>query len=180
MTTTKKLVFLSLLTSLALVIYTLELQLPAITAIPGIKMGLANMVSLATLLLFGPKEALSVLILRILLGSLLTGQVSSMFFSLSGGLLSNIGMIMIYFLTRKKIPLWLLSMYGAILHSIGQLLIAFIIVRTPGLILYLPILLFSSLITGYFIGLGTHFIVKHFRMVLPSISNGSHTNESNK
>lgn len=166
----KKLVFLGLLTSLAVIVYSIELQLPSLTSLPGIKMGLSNMVSLSALILLGPKEAFSVLILRILLGSLLTGQVSSMLFSLSGGILSNLGMILLYFLSKKQITLWILSMSGAILHSIGQLLVAFIIVRTPSLILYLPLLLVSSLISGYFIGLGSHFIVKHFRLLIPSTS----------
>ena len=169
MTRLKKLIFLSLLTALAIVVYAIEIQIPSLTSLPGIKMGLANMVSLATLVLFGPKEAFTVLLLRIFLGSFITGQVSALLFSLSGGVLSNVGMILLYLVSKKKINLWILSISGALLHTIGQLAIAMMIVKTPSLILYLPLLLLSSLISGYFIGLGTLFIVKHFKALLPSL-----------
>lgn len=163
MSKVQKLVYLSLLCALALVIYIIELQIPPLAPIPGLKLGLANMVSLAVLILYGPKEALTVLILRIFLGSFITGKVSSLLFSLAGGLLSNIGMIILYQYARKYINIWLISIIGSILHIIGQLTIAVLITHTPGIFFYAPFLLISSIITGYFIGLGATFICKHFR-----------------
>ncbi len=160
---TKKLVFLSLLTSLAIVVYIIEAQLPMLVPIPGVKLGLSNMVSLATLLIFGPGPCLSVLVLRIVLGSLLTGSVSALFFSLAGGLLGNLGMIALYLLFKKHISVWVISIVGSILHNIGQLLVAAFIIQNLKIYYYLPILLFSGIITGLFVGLGASFIEKHFK-----------------
>lgn len=159
----QKLVYLSLLCAIALVIYIIELQIPPLAPIPGLKLGLANMVSLTVLILYGPKEALTVLLLRIFLGSMITGRVSSLFFSLAGGLLSNLGMIVLYQYARKYINIWLISIIGAILHIFGQLAIAAFITQTPGIFFYAPFLLITSIITGYFIGLGATFICKHFK-----------------
>lgn len=160
---TNKLVLLSLLTSLALVVYIIELQIPPLTVLPGMKLGLANMVSLATLLLFGPKEALTVLLLRITLGSIFAGQVSAFFFSLSGGLLSNLGMIALYSIFKDRISIWVISIVGAILHIVGQIFVAALVIQNIRIYFYMPILLITSIITGYFVGLGANFIFKHFK-----------------
>lgn len=160
---TKKLVFLSLLTSLAIVVYIIEAQLPVLVPIPGVKLGLSNMVSLATLLIFGPGACLSVLSLRVVLGSLLTGSFSALLFSLAGGLLSNLGMILLYTLFKKHISIWVISMIGSILHNIGQLLVAAVVIQNLKIYYYLPILLVSGVITGFFVGLGAHFIETHIK-----------------
>lgn len=160
---TKKLVFLSLLASLAIVVYIIEAQLPVLVPIPGVKLGLSNMVSLATLLIFGPGACLSVLSLRIVLGSLLTGSLSALFFSLAGGLLSNIGMIILYLLFKKHISIWVISIVGSILHNIGQLLVAALVIQNLKIYYYLPILLISGVITGFFVGLGAYFIESHIK-----------------
>ena len=155
---TKKLVFLSLLTSLAIVIYVIEAQIPPLVPIPGVKLGLSNMISLSTLVIFGPLEALSVMFFRILLGSLLTGSVSAMFFSLAGGFLSNLGMIGLYMIFKKHISIWVISIVGSILHNIGQLFVAGLVIQNMKIYYYLPILLVVGIITGLFVGLGADFI----------------------
>lgn len=162
MSQTKKLVFLSLLSAFAIVIYIVEAQIPVLVPIPGVKLGLSNMVSLSTLLIFGPVEALIVVTLRIVLGSLLTGSISALFFSLAGGLVSNLGMIGLYLLFKKHISIWVISIMGAILHNIGQLFIAALIIQNMKIYYYLPILLISGVITGFFVGIGSHFILQHF------------------
>lgn len=162
----QKLVYLSLLTSLALVVYIIELQLPPLVPIPGVRLGLANMVSLAVLILYGPKEALTILLIRIFLGSFISGRMSSLLFSLCGGLLSNLGMIGLYTLSRGQLNLWLISIIGAILHAFGQVTIAVLITETPGVYFYLPFLLLSSIITGYFIGWSAKFIASHFSKLI--------------
>lgn len=164
MSKTKRLVLLSLLASLAIVVYVIEGQIPPLIPIPGVKLGLSNMISLAALLIFGPMECLSVLVIRIILGSLLTGSLSSLFFSLAGGLLSNIGMIILYVLFKKHISTWVISIVGSILHNIGQLFVAALVIQNFKIYYYLPILLVSSLVTGFFVGLGAHFIDKYFKL----------------
>ena len=158
----QKQIYLSLLVALALVVYSIEAQIPPLVPFPGMKLGLSNMISLAALLIYGPKECLTVLILRVTLGSMFTGQMTAFFFSLAGGLLSNIGMILIYKLFKNNISIWAISVVGAVLHNIGQVFVAAIIVENMRIYYYLPILLITSIITGYFIGLGADFIFKHF------------------
>lgn len=165
MSRTKRLVLLSLLTSLAIVVYIIEAQIPPLLPIPGVKLGLSNMISLGTLLIFGPSACLSVLTLRIVLGSFLTGSVSALFFSLAGGLLSNLGMILLYVFFKKYISIWIISIIGSILHNIGQLFVAALIIQNLKIYYYLPILLVSGIITGVFVGLGAHFVEKHLKTI---------------
>lgn len=161
MSRTKKLVFLSLLSALALVVYVIEAQIPLPIPIPGVKLGLSNMISLTTLLIFGPIECIIVLVIRIFLGSILTGSFSSLLFSLSGGLISNLGMIGLYLVFGDHISIWVISIVGSILHNIGQLLIAALIIQNLKIYYYLPILLVSAIITGFFVGLGSNFLSDH-------------------
>lgn len=83
----QRLTRLALLTALALIIFIVEAQIPPLTAIPGVKLGLANIITLMTLYEFGPKDALMVLLVRIFLGSVFSGQMLMLLFSLAGGLL---------------------------------------------------------------------------------------------
>lgn len=150
MNKTRKMVFLSFLTSMALVIYIIETQVPVL--FPGIKLGLANTISLAALILIGWKEALLIMFLRTLLGSMFGGTMSTFMFSIAGGILSNIVMILLYKYFKNSLSLWTISICGAIFHNIGQLLVASIVIQDFRIYIYLPVLLISAIITGYFIG----------------------------
>lgn len=158
-----KLIYLAMLVAISLVIYIVELQLPSLIPVPGVKLGLANVVSLCALLIYGPSEAIIVLLLRVLLGSMLTGQMVSLAFSLSGGLLSLLCMIVLNKYFSNYISLWAISIAGGVCHNIGQLFVASIIIDTLKIYYYLPILLISGVITGYFIGLAANFISKHLK-----------------
>ncbi|QBD84654.1 Gx transporter family protein [Clostridium tetani] len=158
----KKLVFISLLVSIALIIYIVEAQLPLLLpGIPGIKLGLSNSISLFALLTLGGKEALLIMFLRTILGSFLGGSMSSFFYSVAGGLFSNIIMIFLYNKFKDKLSLWSISIIGALFHNIGQLLVASIIIQDLRIYMYLPILMLSGIITGYFIGILTNLLYKH-------------------
>lgn len=159
MNKTKKMVFLSFLVSIALVIYIIEAQIPVL--FPGIKLGLANIISLAALILLGWREALLIMLLRTILGSIFGGSMSAFMFSLAGGLLSNTVMIILYKSFKESISLWTISICGAIFHNIGQLLVASFVVQDFRVYIYLPILLISAVVTGYFIGLCTKFLNSH-------------------
>lgn len=152
-------VFLSFLVSIALVIYVVESQIPVL--FPGIKLGLANIVSLAALILLGWKDALLIMLLRTLLGSMFGGSMSSFMFSIAGGLLSNIVMIILYRYFKNSLSLWTISICGAIFHNIGQLLVAAFVVQDLRIYVYLPVLLVSAIITGYFIGLCAKLLTAH-------------------
>lgn len=159
MNKTKRMVFLSLLVSIALVIYIVESQIPVL--FPGIKLGLANMVSLAALILLGWKDAILIMLLRTLLGSIFGGSMSAFMFSLAGGILSNVVMIILYKYFKNSMSLWTISICGAIFHNIGQLLVASFVVQDLRIYIYLPVLLVSAVITGYFIGLCVKFLTTH-------------------
>ncbi|WP_341878333.1 Gx transporter family protein [Defluviitalea saccharophila] len=160
MVKTKRLVFLSLLVGIALIIYIIEAQIPVL--FPGVKLGLANIISLFALLLLGWKEALIIVVLRTVMGSIFGGSVSAFFFSIVGGLLSNIVMILLYKYFKDFLGLGSISICGAIFHNAGQLLVAAFIIQDLRIYFYLPILLISGVITGYFVGISTSFLYQHF------------------
>lgn len=162
----RKLIFLSLLVSIALVIYIIEGQIPVLVpGVPGIKLGLANSISLFALITFGGKEAILIMFLRTLLGSFLGGNMYSFVYSIAGGLFSNIVMIILYKRFNKYLSLWGISVCGAVFHNIGQLLVASLVIQDFRVYLYLPILLIAGVITGYFIGVATNFLNKHMKKV---------------
>lgn len=158
---TKKLVFLSLLVGIALIIYVIEAQIPVL--FPGVKLGLANIISLFALLVLGWKEALIIVVLRTVMGSIFGGSVSAFLFSIVGGLLSNIIMILLYRFFQNSLGMGSISICGAIFHNIGQLLVAAFIIQDLRIYFYLPILLISAVLTGYFVGISVKVLYNHFR-----------------
>ena len=152
----------SLLTALALIIFTIEAQLPALAPIPGVKLGLANIITVYAMFALGPRDTLLILLCRIFLGSLFSGQMMTLFYSLSGGLLCYLVMLPMRKLVTEK-QIWVCSVIGALAHNIGQIIAAIVIAGTPGLIVYLPILLISGAIAGLFTGLCAQFILYRLR-----------------
>ena len=154
----KKMVQLSMFTTIALTIFVVESYLPPLAPIPGIKLGLANTITLIVLALWGWKEGMLVLFLRILLGSMLTGNVISCCFSLGGGILCFLVMSLLKTIVPQKM-IWLLSVIGAVFHNIGQLLVACIVLESSSVFWYFPILLTSGIITGTFTGVAAQYVV---------------------
>ena len=155
---TKKLTLLSLLTAIALTIFMVEAQIPALVPIPGIKMGLANIVTVFVVFAIGSKEAAAVLFARIFLGAVFAGNFSTIFYSAAGGGCAIAVTILLKKLLTKK-QLWVAGALGAIAHSVGQMAMAITITATPGLIAYLPVMIVVSIITGTFTGLCAQFLV---------------------
>lgn len=152
---------LGLLLGVALILGYIEALLPPFTGIPGVKLGLANIVTLLTLKLYGRKEALMVLISRILLSGLLFGSLYSILYSLAGGLFAFF--LMAFFLHYPKFSLIGVSVLGAIGHNMGQLIVAMLTVKTLKLVYYGPVLLISGLLTGILTGMLAALILKHLR-----------------
>ncbi len=149
--TTKQLTTMAMLTAIALAIHVAEAQIPAPVPIPGVKLGLANIVTVYAVFTIGPGPALMILVARILLGSLFAGQAVSLLYSLAGGLLCFVVMLLLKkILTRKQI--WVASVIGAIFHNIGQILVAIVVTGTPTIVSYLPVLLLSGIAAGLFTG----------------------------
>lgn len=155
---TRKLTTLSMLTAIALTIFMVEAQIPPLTPIPGIKMGLSNIITVFIVFAMGPKEAAAVLFVRVFLGAVFAGNFSTIFYSAAGGfcaILTTIGLRKV--LTKKQ--LWVAGVCGAIAHSIGQMAMAMLLLGTPSVIVYLPVMIVVSIITGLFTGLCAQFLV---------------------
>ena len=163
----KKLTLLSLFTTISLAVYAIESAVPPLVPIPGIKLGLANIVTLVLLRRFRAGDALLVLCCRILLSALLFGQALSLLYSLAGGLASLLVMWLVMKLLRKQ-WIFLTGAMGGLTHNTGQLLTAWMITATDGVFAYLPFLVFSGVITGLFTGLCAGFLDKYLVSRLPS------------
>lgn len=157
----KKIARISILLSISVALSIIESFIPFFTSIPGIKLGLANIVILYAIYKFSYKDALYITILRVILvGILRTGLFSiSFFFSLSGALFSILAM----YISKKitKLSITGISLIGAIFHSIGQVLVAILFLNNINIIYYLPILLVSSIITGMLIGFITKKLLEY-------------------
>ena len=135
-----------LLVALSMILSYVESLIPAFVAVPGVKVGLANIVVIFALYTLGPIEALIVSLLRVILSSFLFGSVLSLLYSLSGALLSLGGMILM-----KKVKIFsttAVSVTGGVLHNVGQILVACLVLETDVLLYYLPVLILSGVITG--------------------------------
>lgn len=155
-----KIIRLSILSTIALTIFMIELQIPPLVPIPGIKIGLANIITLIVLALYGTKEAMIVLTIRIFLGSMFSGQVVSFLYSLTGGMLC-LGVMVFLMRILGKEGICFISISGAIAHNIGQILIAMIIFQTTSLVYYLPVLMISAIVTGTFTGILSKYMINN-------------------
>ena len=156
----QKLTSLALYTTLSLAVYAIESAIPPLVPLPGIKLGLANVVTLILLQHYTAKDAFLVLMARLLLSTLLFGQVLSLLYSLAGGILSFAVMYPANRLLEKKLP-FLTGALGGLSHNLGQLLTAFAITATAGVFAYLPYLAISGILAGLFTGLCAHFAGKY-------------------
>ena len=157
--TTRKLTRMALLTAIALTIFMVEAQIPAPVPVPGVKLGLANIVTIFAVFTIGAKEGALILAARIFLGAVFAGNFSTIFYSAAGGacaILVTIGLKRI--LTRSQ--LWVAGALGAVAHAVGQMAVAIALTATPGLLVYLPVLIATAIVTGLFTGLCAQFLVK--------------------
>lgn len=148
----KRLTVDALLTALALIIFVLEAQIPQVVPIPGVKLGLANVITVYAMFAVGAKDAFAILIVRIALGSIFSGQLVSFLFSLSGGILCFLIMLVMKRIVSEK-QIWVCSVVAAVFHNIGQILVAMLIFSSGAVIIYLPVLIASGIVTGAFTGL---------------------------
>ena len=148
---TKRITVLACLLGLSLILFTVEAQLPPPIPLPGVKLGLANIVVLVTMVLYGKKDAFTILLLRILLGSIITGSGLAFFYSLSGGVFCFLLMSLCY--PKGSTRLWAVSAVGAMGHHIGQLVMATLVLKSISVLIYLPVLIAAGIVTGVFTGI---------------------------
>ena len=157
---TSKLTSMSILTTVALIIFIIEAQVPLPIPVPGVKLGLANAVTLFALFYERKSDGFKlstfnvfvILLCRILLGAFFTGRLVAFAYSLAGGVLALIAQIIVKrFVTKKQI--WVCGAIGAIFHNIGQIAIAIVITGTASVVFYLPVLIIAGIVTGVLTGL---------------------------
>ncbi|MGM9543088.1 MAG: Gx transporter family protein [Candidatus Limivicinus sp.] len=147
---TKKIAVLALAIALAMILSFVESQIPAFVAIPGVKIGLANIAVVFVLYKLGWKEAVLISLVRVVMVSMLFGTLVSLFYSVAGAVLSLTGMVLL-----KKTGLFstvAVSVTGGVLHNVGQILMACLLLETNVIVYYLPFLILSGVIAGVVIG----------------------------
>ena len=155
---TRKITTLGLLTAIALTIFMVEAQIPSVIPLPGVKLGLANIVTVFTVFALSPADSILVLAARIFLGAVFAGNFSTIFYSGAGGLCAIAVTILLRKILQKN-QLWIAGCLGAIAHSVGQMAMAMLLLGTPSLIIYLPVMIIISIITGLFTGFSAQFLI---------------------
>ena len=156
----KKLTYMAMLTAISMIVFLIEAQIPLPFAIPGVKLGIANVITLYAIWTLGWKEAGAILIIRIFLGNVIAGNVMAMAYSLAGGLLCWVIMSLLKPIMKRS-QIWIMSILGAIGHNAGQLAVAIAISGTASMAWYAPVLLVAGVITGAFTGYLTQILLSH-------------------
>lgn len=159
---TRRIALSGLLTSLMLVFGLIERQFPLPIAVPGVKLGLANSVLLYSLYMLGIRQSVVLMLLKALLSWLIYMNLSAMLYSLAGGVLSLIAMILV--MRIKGVSVIGVSALGAVFFNVGQILAAMLVLNTPQLLLtYLPVLMISGVVTGVLTGMVAQTVMKHLK-----------------
>lgn len=164
--TAKKTACYGLFLALALVAGYVERLIPINLGVPGVKLGLANVVTMVLLYTIGVKAAILISILRILLTGMLFGSGFSMVYSAAGAALSIVAMILL-----KKSKFFSsvgVSVAGGVFHNVGQILVAVFVLETKALVYYLPVLIISGLGAGIIIGILSGVLTKRLQPVIRS------------
>lgn len=157
--TTHKIALRGMLVAVAFVLSWIEAQFPPLMAVPGVKLGLTNLVVLVALYRLSIKDALVLNVIRILLAGLTFGNVFSMVYSLAGGILSVLVMILLK--KTKKFSIVSVSVAGGVFHNVGQVLVAMVVLASDGVIYYMAALWISGVVAGAVIGVLGAQLVKH-------------------
>lgn len=137
--------------ALALIFSYVETLIPIQVGIPGVKLGLANLVVVVVLYKMGIKEAYTLAVVRVILSGFLFGNLFSIVYSLAGGLLSLT--VMVALKRTKAFSLLGISAMGGVFHNVGQLIMAALVLESLSIGYYLPVLFISGLVTGILIGI---------------------------
>ena len=160
----KKLTSLSIAVALAMILSFLESQIPPLAAVPGVKIGLSNIVTVFLLYTLGPLPAAGVSLVRVILSSLLFSSPVSLIYSLSGALLSFLCMLL-----AKKLEIFGtvgVSVIGGVMHNAGQIIAAAFVLGTSEIVYYLPVLAISGVIAGIAVGTLAGLLTKRLEKII--------------
>ena len=170
----RKLAELAMLTGVALIIFVIELQIPNPFPIPGVKLGLANIITVFAVYRYRAREVFMIVIVRILLGAVFSGNMMTLLYSMAGGLMCLVGMLLLKHLLPEKY-IWICSVLGAVFHNIGQIVVACLIAGW-GMLAYLPFLLVSGCLAGAFTGACAQLVLKRISFGKKREDNSTHKN----
>ena len=146
----KRVAICGVLTALAMIFSYIEALIPIPIGIPGVKLGIANIAIIAVIYIVGDSQAIIVNFLRIMLTGILFGNFYSFLFSLAGGMLSVILMVLVK--KTKKLSMVGVSIIGGVAHNIGQIVAAVFLMDNAAIAYYLPVLIIAGVVTGIVIG----------------------------
>ena len=155
----QRVALMGLLLAMMLVLGFVESRLP-VPGLPGVKLGLSNSVLLFALYLLDIPSAVLLMVLKVLLSGFLFGNPSSMMYAAAGGVLSLGGMAALR--SMRAFDIVPVSMAGGLLHNVGQVALAMIILKTPGLLVYMALLMAVGMVTGLATGLAAKTVIRHF------------------
>jgi len=158
----KNVALFGLFTALAMILSYVEVLVPISVAVPGVKIGLANIVVMFALYKMGAKAAVSISLVRVVLVSILFGNLFSMVYSLAGAVLSLGAMLCA--IRIKKLSSVGVGVIGGVFHNIGQIIVAIFVLETAGLIYYLPVLCISGTLAGILVGTVSGIIAKRINL----------------
>ena len=157
--TAKRVTTLSVLTAMGLIMFMVESLFPPLF-VPGAKMGLSNIFSLLTLFVLGPTEAVVLVVVRTTLGSMFMGNMSTMLYSLTAGLVSvTVSAVLVEFV-YPKISIVAISVVAAIMHNVAQNVVFCLVSNTPEMFAYMPVLALIGVLAGVIVGFGVWFILR--------------------
>ena len=154
----KTLTRMGLLSAVALIMFMVEAQIPLPMPAPGIKLGLANIVTVFAVWIMGPWQAVGIVGVRVFLGAVFSGNFGTIFYSAAGGALAIVATIGLKKILKQN-QIWVAGSLGAAAHSIGQMAAAMAISATPGLAAYLPVMIACGMVTGLFTGFCAQLLV---------------------
>ncbi|MDO4983109.1 MAG: Gx transporter family protein [Eubacteriales bacterium] len=143
---TRKLALCAMLSAIALIFSYVEMLIPISVGIPGVKLGFANIAVLYAIYALGDRYGLTVNVVRIALAGLLFGSVFSVLYAFAGGMVSLGAMLLLK--KAKVFSVTGVSMMGGVFHNLGQLIVAALVVKTPQVMIYFPVLIFSGIAAG--------------------------------
>lgn len=161
----KKIALFGMMVALAFTFSYFESLIPFNIGIPGVKLGLANLVVVTALYIMTPSQALAIAVIRIFLAGLTFGNVYSLAYSLCGGILSYLVMLLV---KKTRLSIVGVSMLGGVCHNIGQIIVAAIVMETARIAYYLPVLLVAGLITGFLMGVVSKLVIDRFQKISKS------------
>ena len=156
---TRRLTTMAVLSALAVIIHVLEAQIPPVIPVQGVKWGLSNVITMYAVWALGGKDAIQILLVRILMGAIFADHFTVIFYSMAGGMLATLITIGLKHIVSENL-IWTVGILAAVGHSLGQLAVAVFINGAVTALIFLPVLLICSLLTGLLTGLCSQIMIK--------------------